>query len=149
MSALVARWLALASIALALLGAACATAAGRPSMLPSGPALVVVAPNVPSADDQASETYGDYADTLNSFAAHRPPGLKLVRMTPARWRRLARRPLFADSYAIVFLRRDGQVLLHDGMPVEAAVYEAGARWALGGATPSPDTGLVPATLIRR
>lgn len=149
MSAIVARWLALASIAMALLGAACAIAAGRPSVLPAGPALVVLAPSAPSADDQASETYGDYADTLNSFAAHRPSGLKLMRMTPARWHRLVRRPLLADSYAVVFLRRDGRALLHDGMPVEAAVYEAGARWALGGAVPSADTGLAPATLVRR
>lgn len=147
MSAALSRWLAL--VALLLFGTACATAANRAALLPAGPAVVVIAPAAPSAEDRESETYADYAEYLNAFAAHRPARLRMVRMTAARWRQLVRRPLPRDDYAVVFVRRGGGALLLDGMPLEAAVYDAGARWALDGAVPSPDTGLTAATLVRR
>ena len=110
--------------------------------------MIVISPIQPSVEDRESETYGDYAEYLNAFASHRPATLKLVRMTPVQWRRLSRRPALTDSYAVVFVRRDGQALIFDGMPLEAALYEAGARWASNGSTPANELGLAPVMLRR-
>ncbi|WP_419809936.1 hypothetical protein [Sphingomonas sp.] len=70
--------------------------------------MIVIAPLVPSAADRGSEAYADYAEYLNDGASRRPAALKLIRMTPARWRRSTRGAAPVTGYAVVFVRRGGR-----------------------------------------
>jgi hypothetical protein len=145
-------WLVLAALWLlaSSAGASAGARASRAAALPAGPAVVIVAPAKPGAADMESEAYADWAEYLNAFAATKPAGLKLVRMTSARWRQVVRAPVPSDSYATLFLRRDGSVLMHDGMVIEAEAYGTGAAWASGGpAAPALAFGFTQARLQRR
>lgn len=53
------------------------------AVLPSGPVVVAIAPATALSRDLQSDAYGDYAEYLNSFAANRPAGLKVVRLSLA------------------------------------------------------------------
>ena len=145
-----ARWWAALSLLLSVSGAVSAIGVERPVAVPrTGPAVIIIAPATPSADDQESETYGDYAEYLNGFAANRPAGLELVRLSPAQYKRLFRLPMIADSHATIMLRRTGTAMIYRGMILEPQVYQAGARWAAGGATPAVEIGLESTRLVRR
>lgn len=133
-----------------MLGVACSSSAGRPAtILLTGPAMIVVAPATSSAEDRNSEAYGDYAEYLNGFAMNRPAGLRLVRLSLARYKQLFRQPVISKSYATIVLRRTGQAMIYSDMVLEPQVYQAGARWALGGSVPAAELGLKTVRLVRR
>ena len=100
--------------------------------VPSGPALIVIAPQPIPPQDQASEAYADWAGYLNDFAAAKPSALRLIRMTPAQWKRLVRYPLAQERYASAFVGRDGSALLYKGMILEPYVYIQGVAWVTSG-----------------
>jgi len=142
------RLLATLSLAgLCLVATGCAVArAPVGSSLPAGPAMIVVAPD--PAPDAESEAYADWAGYLNDFAAEKPAGLAIIRMTPSRWQRLA--VAAKEDYATVFVRRDGVAMLHPGKLLDPQIYPAGAAWALGGpAGGLTEMGLKPLPLVRK
>lgn len=125
-------------------------ARGKPVALPSSPAVVVIAPVQPSPSELESEAYGDWANYLNEFVGSKPPGLLIVRMSPARWRSVANAPRLKDVYATVFLRRGGRALIHQGKVLEVQVYHAGADWMRGRRVADlPAMGLTESRVVRR
>lgn len=111
-------------------------------VVPAG-VVVVVAP----AHEPESEAYADWAGYLQDFADERPPGLRLLRITPARLRRC--RPGWHGSHATLFVRAGGRALLYRGMILEPDRYREGSAWiGGGGAGPPPAAGFIR-TDVRR
>lgn len=142
---LMARLAALFGGLVLLAGTGCAAPA-QVGGVPAGPALVVVAPDRPTAAERGTEAYADWAAVLDDYVAGKPGQLAFVRVSAERWRRLFRRPAAPARYATIFLRTDGQALVRSGRVLDPPVYEAGAAWALGGER--PDLGRMGMAAVR-
>jgi hypothetical protein len=90
--------------------------------------VLVVAPSKSGGEDDESEAYGDWADSLNGFAASVPADIKIIKLAAAKYKQEVEEPKIRKEFATVFLRDSTHSLLYDGMVVEAKVYKLGLAW---------------------
>ena len=88
--------------------------------------VLVVAPAGKPKD--ADESYGDWADGLNTFATHAGASVKILKLTPQRFAQLLLQPEVKGHFATLFMRDSEHALVYDGMVVERKVYEIGLAY---------------------
>jgi hypothetical protein len=118
--------------------------------LRSGKPVVLVIANNASAKS-TDETYGDWADALNTFAARKDPGIKIVKQTPRSYRLAVASPRIAEQFATLFIRDLNHALLYRGMILEPQVYRLGEDYLFKRPDPSPEKayGLISTTIRLR
>ena len=127
-------WLAFV-LALSLGGtgqAAEVTVASRSQLvaaLRTGHPVVLVIANTTAAKS-TDEAYGDWADALNTIAAHKGPGITIVKQTPRSYRLSVASPRIFGQFGTLFIRDLNHVLLHRGMILEPQVYRMGENYML-------------------
>jgi hypothetical protein len=97
--------------------------------LRTGQPVVLVIANTAAAKS-TDEAYGDWADALNTFAAHKDPGVKIVKQTPRSYRLAVAGPRIAGQFATLFIRDLNHALLYRGMILEPQVYRLGEDYML-------------------
>jgi hypothetical protein len=89
--------------------------------------VLVVSPTGRKQND-ADESYADWADGLNDFAAHAGADIKILKVTPLRLTQLMLQPKVKGDFATLFIRDPEHALVYDGMVVEPKVYEIGLAY---------------------
>ncbi len=132
----------LSALSCALLFHLRAQVLGKPQPLPAvrreiqeqltkGKGLVIVMDEQQSSKGD-DETYGDWANNLNQFATAKPSDLKLIVVTPLRYRQIVSDPKPKRPNATLFIRDAGHVLCHDGPIMEQSVYKLGLAYIRSG-----------------
>ncbi|MDR3773292.1 MAG: hypothetical protein P4L26_08095 [Terracidiphilus sp.] len=89
--------------------------------------VLVVIPNRRKPSD-ADESYGDWADGLNKFAAQAGAGIKILKVTPLCLSNLLLEPKLTNQFAILFFRDSEHALVYDGMVLEPKIYRLGLAY---------------------
>lgn len=96
-----------------------------------GKTVVLVVAPAPAKDTDSDETYGDWADGLNRFAAHAGSNVRILKLTLAKLSLLTEEPAVKGPYATLFLRNSERALVYDGIVSEPRVYEIGLAYLKG------------------
>jgi hypothetical protein len=88
--------------------------------------VLVIAPSGKQQSDD--ESYGDWADGLNDFATHVGADVKILKLTPLKFRQLLQQPKLKEGFATLFMRDSDHALVYDGMVTEPKVYEIGLAY---------------------
>lgn len=99
--------------------------------LRSGKGVVIIVAAATSVNP-ADEAYGDWADNFRRFLATAPADVRVVRMTPALFKRCFDEPSLKEQFAAVFIRDEKHAALYDGAIVEQQVYKLGSKYITEG-----------------
>jgi hypothetical protein len=118
--------------------------------LDRGNPIVIVVWNE-TAPKSTDESYGDWADTLNNFAARADGRVKIIKMAALAYRLAVVAPRISGQFATLFVRNLQNTLLYQGMILEPQVYQLGQNYILA-QTESPAAtkyGLTPTAIHLR
>ena len=123
------------AVLMSLLTGSAAQSPGRDGMrkdieaaLRNGKSVVLVVAPAMSKTNDADESYGDWADGLNDFAAHAGADVKVFRLTPPKFSQLLLQPKVKGNFATLFIRESGHALVYEGMVVEPKIYAIGLAY---------------------